>query len=357
MLGSLVSDNLGLVNMKRPNLKSLLLVPAVVVPCLLVGCAPATYMPKPLPEGRELLTIDFKENQTLRYGFASRREVTLNWGAPKKGSGSQKEVIERSSESLEFEVAYEPIKVDPFGSSTIKATCRSAKVRRTLGRRGRRPKDAVETVAGEQFTFTVLPTGRIQDYSQLESLIKKAGEKAFRPNTSRGRVKEPDMIGDFTTTQWFLWDSVSSLEDPLAGVAVGQSWKSQLPIPNSMVLKKARDVTYTLKEIRESNEGRIAVIHSRYAAARSLDRHWPMPYTGSFQLSGPFGFLRMFAGNFTIVELTGEGEEWFNIDEGRIQQYNHKYRVDIEVGPLPLGGGTKPKMTIDQTLSMKLLGN
>jgi hypothetical protein len=342
--------------MKGPSLRTVSLVLLVIIPCFQTGCKTPVQIPPP-QEGAELLTVDFKEGQTLRYKFSSNRKVTLNWGTTKTRRGSQEEMIEESTGSAEFVVAYEPVEVNPFGISTIKATCESSKVKRSTSKARRYSRDAAEALAGKTFTFTVQPTGRMEDRSQLEAVIKVAGERAFRSDARQGRIKEPDMIDDFTTTQWFLWDAVSSLEKPLQGVTVGQSWKSQLPVPNSMVLKKARNVTYTLKQIRASNKGRLAVIHSSYSAAESLDRHWPMPYTGRFGLSGPFGFLRMFARAFTIVGLKGQGEELFNIDAGRIERYNQKYRVEIEAGPLPLPGGAIPKITIDQTLSMQLVGS
>ena len=143
-------------------------------------------------------------------------------------------------------MAYKPIKVDSYGLTTIEATCKSVKVSRSKGSR----KDAVQSLAGRTFTVTVGPTGGIEDYSQLDSLLKEIGEKAFRPESDRGRIKEPDMIGDFVASQWFLWDSISSIERPAEGVEIGRSWNSQLSVPAPMVMRKARDVTYTLDEIR-----------------------------------------------------------------------------------------------------------
>ncbi len=64
---------------------------------------------------------------------------------------------------------------------------------------------------GKSFIFTVDSIGKIHDYSQLEELIKQAGEKTFSTEAGGNRIKQPDMIGDFIATQWFLWDSISSI--------------------------------------------------------------------------------------------------------------------------------------------------
>jgi hypothetical protein len=159
------------------------------------------------------------------------------------------------------------------------------------------------------------------------------------------------MIGDFIATQWFLWDSISSIEKAAKGVYVGQSWKSKLSVPTPMVTRKVRDVTYTLDEIRQTEKGQLAVIRSSYSPAESVSDNWPpMPYSGRFQMSGRFGFLR----GYKLLDLQGQGEELFNIDAGRTEQYNQQYQAQLEAS-LPMGLGLNPRITIKQTLTMELL--
>ena len=333
-------------------MKTGLTILTVVVLSGLAGC---TAGEKELPgdekellsAGYELLTVDFQEAQTLRYKFVSTREIDVDW-EPRK-SGPDKSAADRSSESMDLVVAYTPVEIDPYGLTTIKATCESVKVKRSKGRR----KDAVESLPGKTFTFTVDPTGKIEDYSQLNGLIREIGKKAFRSDTTSGRVKDPDMIGDFIAGQWFLWDAVSTIEKASKGVSVGQTWKSRLPIPTPMVTRKARDVTYTLDEIRQTEKGRLAVIRSSYSPAESVPDDWPpMPYSGAFQMRGTFGFLR----GYKILSLEGRGEELFNIDAGRIEQYSQQYRMQWQASLLfTLEGAANPRITIKQNLTMKLL--
>lgn len=329
-------------------MKTALTLFTVVFLIVLEGCEPRVDEKEPLIGEKKLITVDFQEGQTLQYRFVSHRDIEVDWGPTKSGSKGGKNKVDKSSESMDMVVAYTPIEVDPYGLTTIKATCKSVKCRRT-GRQGT-GKDAIKSLPGKSFTFTVEPTGKIEDYSQLKKLIKEIGEKAFRPKSKRGRIKEPDMIGDFTTTQWFLWDSVSSIEEAVEGVRVGQSWKSKLPIPTPMVTRKARDVTYTLDEIRQTEKWQLAVIRSSYSLAESVPSSWPIPYSGSFQMSGRFGFLR----GYKFLDLQGQGEELFNIDAGRIEQYNQQYQVQLEAS-LPMGINAKPRITIKQRLTMELL--
>jgi hypothetical protein len=300
-----------------------------------------------LGRGRELLTVDFRQGASLRYKFVSSREITIGWDTPKATARPGRSTSDRSSESMEVVMVYKPIEVDPYGLTTLEATCKSVKVSRSKGPR----KDAVQSLAGKTFALTVGPTGRIEDYSQLDQLLKEIGEKAFRTSADRGRTKDPEMIGDFVAGQWFLWDSISSIEEPSQGVKAGQSWKSKLSVPTPMVMRKARDVTYTLDEIRPGEQGRLAVLAGYYEAADSVPRSWPIPYSGSFQMVGPFGFYR----NYRVLSLKGRGEELFNIDLGRTERYSQHYELQLSASlllPLP---GANPKITINQNLTMELL--
>lgn len=318
----------------------------IVVLSIFPGCGLIAENKEPLSDGKELFTVDFQNGQTLRYKFVSSRDIIVDWDPTGKMSKSGKSTPNKSSESMEIIIAYTPIKIDPYGLTTIQANCETVKVARSRGPR----TDAVEHLAGKTFTFTVGPAGKVEDYSQLDGLIREIGKKAFRENTRSGRIKEPDMICDFVATQWFLWDSVSSIEEPFKGVKVGHSWRSKLSIPAPMVMRKARDVTYKLDKIHRSEKGRLAVISSSYKPAESVPHDWPIPYSGKFQMSGTFGFLS----GYKLLSLEGSGQELFNIDAGRMEQYNQQYQMELQA-VIPLGIGANPKITIKQNLTMKLL--
>lgn len=298
-------------------------------------------------KSKEVLTVDFSAGQTLRYRFISSRQITVGWDTPQNSPNAGNRAEDKSSESLEIVVSYTPVEMDPYGLATIKATCESVKVTRSRGPR----QDAAESFAGKTFTVAVGPTGRIEDRSELDALIKEAGKKAFRANTDQGRIKEPDMVNDFVASQWFLWDAISAIEQPSKGIAVGQSWHSKLSVPTPMVMRKARDVTYTLNEVRPDDKGRIAVIGSTYRLADSTPRDWPIPYSGTFQMAGAFGFYR----NYQVLDLQGQGQELFNIDAGRTLEYSQNYRMRIKATLLMPLGGVSPMITIDQSITMKLV--
>jgi hypothetical protein len=332
-------------------LRAALTIVTVLSLIFLAGCNGAadkdhtTQKIEPPKEGKELLTMDFQPGQSLRYKFVSSREILLNWDPTKKSSRPGQETIDRSSELMEMVVLYTPVEVDPFGLTTLKATCESVKATRSKSPTGRTaPTDAVQHLTGKTFTIKVNATGKMEDTSQLDELIRQIGEKAFRAGSRMGRIKEPDMIADFISTQWFLWDAVSSVEKPADGVSVGESWSSQLSVPTPMVMRKARDVTYTLDEIRETDKG------STYSLADTVPAGWPVPYTGSFMMSGTFGFFR----GYNVLGLSGKGRETFNIDAGQTEQYNQQYQIQMDaVLPGPLG--PNPRITINQNLSMQLL--
>lgn len=320
---------------------------AIIILSFTAGCTPEVKVTQPPEEEKILLTVDFKKDQTFRYKFFSGRDVIIELGSPENAGQPGRYSSDRTTESAEYVVAYTPIEVNPFGTSTIRATCEFVKVARSKGP----SRDAIDYLAGKSFTFTVGPTGQIEDYTELDKLLKEAGEKAFQFDPGRGRIKEPDMIGDFVVTQWFLWNPIASIKEPSQGVTVGDTWESRLSIPSPMVMRKARDVTYKLDEIRESSTGRIAVITSTYKRAESVPRGWPIPYSGRFQMVGPFGFYR----NYQIQDLTGRGMVLFNIDEGRIIQHDQEYQIQIEASLLMPLADVTPKITIDQKITMELL--
>ncbi len=303
---------------------------------------------------KEFLTVDFQNARTLRYKFVSYRDIRIDWDPEKILAKPGKNTVVQSSESIDMVVDYTPIEIDPYGLTTIKATCNSVNVNRKGSTKGQRLSndDVVTHFTGKSYTFTVDPAGNIKDYSQLDEIIRHVGEKAFRQNKNQGRIKEPDLVGDFIASQWFLWDSIASIEKPEKGIRVGQSWNSKLSVPAPMVIRKARNVTYVLDKIQNTENGRIAVIKSSYSPADSVPDNWPIPYSGQFRMSGTFGFLK----DYNVLELQGQGEELFNIDKGRTELYNQNYLTVMDAAlMIPLGAN--PQITIKQNLSMQLLQN
>jgi len=295
----------------------------VVLMTVLPGCEPGSGRKGPLGAGREFLTVDFEKGRTLR------------WDAPETTARPGGRAGDKSSESMEVVMLYRALEVNHYGLTNIEAICESVKVSRSKGSR----KDAVQSLAGKTFTLAVGPTGRIEDHSQLDKLLKQIGEKAFRTGTERGRIKEPDMIGDFVAWQWFLWDAISSIEKPSEGVTAGQSWKSKLSVPAPMVMRKARDVTYRLSEIRPSEKGRLAVIASSYQQADSVPQGWPIPYWGSFQMAGPFGFLQ----KLQNPEFAGPGRRAFQHRRRQNRAIQAAVRAAIERLVAPASARGKPE--------------
>ena len=208
----------------------------------------------------------------------------------------------------------------------------------------------MENLSGKSFRLFVGPTGRIEERKGLEEILKQAAKSAFRSRSSE-RIKEPDMIGDFMATQMFLWNSISSIKEPRKGVETGQTWQSQVSLPSPILdfFKSGRDVIYKLESVKDTNDGRLAVINSEYTPSKTLLPDWIVPYEGSFLLSGPFGLYT----NFQIIEFAGKGSETFNIDQGKIisdvQDYSMTVSAALSLIPV------KIRITVKQRLSMQLL--
>ncbi len=330
---------------------------AIVVSVALVlsaGCGTPDAGPEALgaktsPGNRVFLTVDFEPGQTLRYKFVSHRDITLDWDP---GAAASANRVQKQSERLAMVVAYTPIEVDPYGINTLRAVCESVEIARTGRPSGRGlTTDAVTTARGKTFTIEVDPRGGIVDGSDLDRLIGELGAAAFRADTSRGRIKEPDLVGDFIASQWFLWDAVSSIDSPATGVAPGQSWASVLSVPTPMVMRLARDVTYRLAQVREGEKGEQAVIDSVYHLADSVPQGWPVPYAGRFQLSGTFGIL----GAYDMVALEGSGCTLFDVEAGCIERQDQTYTLQMKASLPPMGIRANPLVVIEQTLTMELM--
>lgn len=331
--------------MKGKELRKILITSAIALLNILAGCGTDS-------KEKVLLTVDFQQDKAIRYEFISSRTMHVNWGDTSKENRPIRERAPEYTEFMQVVMAYKPVEVNLYGLSVIEATCERAYVNRTK-RAGRESSktDAVTTLEGKTFRFAVGPNGEIEDYADMEKTVRQAGEKAFRPRSNVGIVKEPDMLGDFIETQWFLWDAISSVKNPAKGVAVGQSWESQTSLPVPMVMKAARNVKYTLAEIKPGEKGNLAVIKSEYSLAGTISRNWPLPYPdGAFQMSGPFGFFR----DYKMLEFQGQGEELFNIDAGQVEKYHQKYSLKVEAG-MPMGMNIKSQIYIEQDIIMTLM--
>ena len=313
--------------------------------CVFTGCHKAG--------SRELLVVDFRPDTTLRYKLISQRDITLDLKSddPKMKGKNKPQTM---SEKLELVIAYNPVEVNPFGITTIEGKCESAKVtRKTFTTKGA-GKDAVEHLVGRTFTIQLSPTGKIADYSSLTEVVRELGAKAFATNRAgKQKVKNPDMIYDFIAMQWYLWDSVATIEKPLKGVKEGTSWKTSQLVPLPIPIVPARQTTYTFDEITETPDGRKAVINSAYTLGDEKLANWPKPYTGRFAMKGMFGFLR----NYKYQTLVGRGKQVFNIDAGVVESDQQQYKMTIGAAfMLPLGDSV-PIITIDQKISVELLDN
>lgn len=313
---------------------------------LMLGCA---HVPLDSGPPSYRLQLRFSEDTVQTYRFVHHRDVEIQW-EPDKGEEASKNSTHRMTETLDMVMAYRPLQA--AGQYTeLEVTCQSVSVKRTQLTGGTRAlKDAVEHLQGRAFTISVDPQGRLTDTQVLDTLLKDLGKRAFRNDAKMGRIKNPEMISDVVATQWFLWHALASM-DP-NGVTPGQSWQSQLSLPTPMVMRKARDVTYTLAQVTDTDQGHVAEIHSDFSLSQNkAPSTWPIPYAGSFRASGPFGFLR----GYRNLKLEGTGQERFNLDQGRSLGYDHQYRLEMDASMPLFGamGGTSPKIVIQQTLKME----
>lgn len=320
----------------------------IIVPVMftLAGCG------APQKRGENLLVVNFRQNKVLRYHMTSVRETLLELKSSK--TGDKQGQPQKSSESLELVMAYKPVKVNPFGLTHLECTCESAKVSRTaLTGKSKQAGDAIENLAGKTFTLELSPVGKIEDFKELEKLLFDIGSTAFDSSRQDTRIKNPDMIYDFVALQWYLWDSIASVPNPMGGVQQGMTWKNTQLIawPIAMYDMPCRITTFTLNSIKEENSQQKAVIDSTYELSPKTVENYPKPYEGSFQMRSLFGFLR----DYKFQALTGQGQQIFNLSTGQVESDTQRYNLSATASfPFPLGDSV-PYININQTLTVKLL--
>jgi len=309
---------------------------------LLAGCQTIT------PSG-ELVAVQFSEDRPLRYEFRSERAIDLEL------TGDKPDKAKTQRETLHLVMRIDPVETNPFGLSTLRFTCESAKVTRTsfTGKPGSR--DALESLAGKSYTVRVSPVGELENIEEFEAVLSEIGENSFVQQTSSGqRIKDLDMIFDWIYFQLTLWDAVASIDKPLSGVEVGDRWRSSqvLPWPVPIPNMPTAAVTYTLDEIRPTDSGRQAVITSEFALGDKPIRDFPRPYTGSFQIKGSlFSVLH----SYVYQSIEGSGTQIFNLDTGILEEKQQNGVIQARASfILPLGNSV-PILTISQKFSVRRL--
>jgi len=301
-------------------------------------------------QSQNWLLLNFEKNVPVTYHLTSTRKVTINLTG---GPSDKKTKPQTSSETLDLVITYTPTDVDPFGLTRIVAECKSAKVTRTSLSGKRNVADAMEQLAGKTFTLQLSPTGEIADDADLRRITSELGEKAFAiSGDGAQRIKNPDMISDFIVMQWHLWDSTSTVEEPLEGMTPGKKWhvNQWIPWPIPVNSLPSRKTTYTLDSfITEENQPKKAVIKSTYAISETKKQDFPFPYEGRFQMRGMMGFLR----NYKFLSLDGGGTQIFNMADGLIESDEQHYTMKVNATfMLPLGDSL-PVLDVDQTISIK----
>jgi hypothetical protein len=321
----------------------------IVAGCMLCfsGCQNSAKAPQD-----NWLLVSFEEDVPITYRMVSEREteIDLTTGDPKKKSRPQ-----TTTEKLEVVMVYTPVKVDPFGLSTLKVECQSAKVIRSGFSGKQNATDAMETLVGKSFTLKITPTGKVADISDLERVASELGKASFSAAKKNTRIKNPDMIGDFLAMQQYLWAGSSAISNQL-DLKTGDTWQTQqsIPWPVPIYPPPGRTTTYVLDQIiQDPNvpaQPRKARVTSTYALSETPLEDYIRPYEeGKFQMRGLFGFLR----NFQFKHLEGSGTQVFNIDDGLVESDRQQYLLDVTARfMLPLGDSL-PMLKIDQKISIE----
>ncbi len=296
------------------------------------------------------LLLDFPTDQPLTYKMVSERTTEIRLTGDSAGRQQSHSV----SESLELVIEYRAVESNPFGLSTIEGKCVSAKVNReTMRSQSGRTGDVAEGLAGRTFRFTISPAGRIEDYSELNALVKELGAKSFVEGVKAPTlVKDPDMLTDFIAMQWYLWDCSASVKDPSGGVQGLKGWKAIQLLPLPIPIPVARETTFRLSEIQDQPDKKAAIIASSYAISEAEIPHWPQPYEGKFNLKGSlFAVMR----NYRFKSIEGGGTAVMDLNRGVLESDQQQWKVDITAEFLLPLGNSLPQIAVHQKVNIQLV--
>ena len=115
----------------------------------------------------------------------------------------------------------------------------------------------------------------------------------------------------------------------------------------------SRVTTYTLDHfVEKENTDRKALITSTYKMTEAPMESFLTPYKHTkFQMRGMFGFLR----GYQFKEITGTGEQIFNVDRGILEKNHQQYTLDVTASFMFPLGDSVPVLKVDQTLTVELL--
>ncbi len=299
---------------------------------------------EPVGDG-ELFVVDFPK-KPLVYKMIAQGKISVDLDPKKQMSKSSKSTVKNFSENLEMTVEYSLIDVADDGY-TVEIYYKS--VNTTKKGFSQSTSNSVKSIVGKKIQIKMTPAGFVTDDSQLRDLIKEAGDKSFAGKQGKGApVKSHDMIADFVALQWYMWDAMSKIPEPIDGVKVGQSWQSQLSAPMPMGVAFGRDVTYTLDEVKDG----IAAISSTYSVTGGKPSGYPAHYSKrSYRQKGFFGVLKC-----KPLSLVGTGKIEYDLEKGLLIKDSQQYDLETTaVLFLPLPGTENGRMKINQNITIELI--
>lgn len=323
-------------------LKCALLIAVIVV---IAGCQ-EDY------SNRQFLVVDYQPNQPVCYKMISHRKSVVDLDPSGKMSKGGKSSAKQVDEKLEITASLTLLDVDKYGYLTIE--CKYVSVNALRVGASSKGSDAVESLAGKSAQIKMTPAGLIVDDSQLVSLIQDAGSRALSEKSKDGEaaVKSEEMLSDFVALQFYMFNFLESIKEPLDGLAVGSKWSSELTTPLPLAANVGRKVNYQLKEtvFDPNSQTNKAVIVSDYELLTYRPKSTPNIFAGkAYRQKGFFGVLRV-----KPKSLTGSGEIIYDIDKGILIKDSQQYELELSAALfLPLPGLDEGVMKVSQKLSIE----
>jgi hypothetical protein len=208
-----------------------------------------------LATGRVQLTPKLSVGQVVRYGIESTSKTTGKTTSPivNPEGGSQ------SDEAIHMQVRLQVLAVVPDGKIRLRAVYEKSNAESesdALDLTARTFAARFNRLEGRAFEFTLGPDGALTDIQDLTAAVSGQSQKAVTPELS------------------WLREVTSRENIPQKGVAVGEKWKSEKPVPGALLagLLSRSESTYLRNEPCDASSTENSPVAGSALPAPSSDR-------------------------------------------------------------------------------------
>jgi len=296
---------------------------------------PEVAQPKPKAEA-VTLTLKFKPQDSTTYKVIMERQRSVSWEGPLP----EKSTFQGGSTSNRIEMTFtqQIQSVDDKGNAVAKITVKELKYRDKVkdnvtvdfdSKNIKDPQDPMALLIGQSYTIKIAPTGQvieIVDVKQADTAVRKGSRppRTVLPLLSENAIKQRHSIPALPAAD-------------KNKLRLDEKWSSVKAFNFGMMGSKAYERRYTLKQIKDVNGRRIAIVDMNAIPSSEMPDEMLKEQAAGF-------FSKMFDNAETYT-----GQLRMDLTAGKVEIYLEKLKSEwLAVDPTPKPDEKQPaalKMT------------